>query len=146
MSARLGVPLAVLAVAGAWAWLARGLPVRGPGGPGPGFVPLLLCGLLVLLGLVLLVRAARAAGQAEQVAGAGWGQAVLVLGLLALYVAALAHLGYFPATLPFVALAMWRCGARSLRLVIGTAVGFTLALWVVLALLFAVPLPRGPWL
>jgi hypothetical protein len=142
--ARLGVPLVVLAVAGAWAWLARGLPVGSPAGPGPAFVPLLLSGLLALLGLALLVEGARATG-GEPAHEPGVGQAALSLGLLALYVLALAHLGYFPATLPFVLLAMWRCGARSPLLVIGTAVGFTLTVWVVLGVLLGVPLPRGPW-
>jgi putative tricarboxylic transport membrane protein len=143
--ARLGVPLAVLAVAGAWAWLARGLPLGGPEGPGPGFVPLLLGGVLALLGLLLVIQHARGRAASEQ-AVPGWAQAAGVLGLLALYVAALAHLGYAPATVAFVAVSMWRCGARSPLLVIGTAVGFTLAVWVVFTVLFAVPLPRGSWL
>lgn len=145
MPARFGVPLAVLAVAAAWAWLARGLPPGGPEAPGPAFVPLLLAGLLALLGLSLLVNNA-VAGESERAHGPDWAQALRVLGLLALYVTALAYLGYFPATLPFVALAMWLAGARSPAFVLGTTVGFTLALWLVLTALFAVPLPRGPWL
>lgn len=146
MLARLGVPFAVFAVAVAWAWAARCLPAGGPEGPGPAFVPLLLCGLLACLGLGLLVQDARAGGDAERAQGPDWVQAVRVLALLALYVGALAHLGYFPATLPFVAVAMWLCGARSPLLVLGTAVGFALGVWLVLTVLFAVPLPRGPWL
>jgi hypothetical protein len=143
--ARFGVPLAVLAAATAWTWLARGLPVGAPEGPGPAFVPLLLAGLLAFLGLALLVHDA-VAGKDERAHGPEWTQALRVLGLLALYVTALAYLGYFPATLPFVALAMWLAGARSPAFVLGTTVGFTLALWLVLTALFAVPLPRGPWL
>jgi hypothetical protein len=108
-------------------------------------VPLLLGGLLLLLGLALLIQTARGRGAPEPAEGPGWGQAALVLSLLALYIAILAHLGYFAATLPFMALATWRCGARSPLLVIGTAVGFTLAVWVVLGVLLAVPLPPGPW-
>jgi hypothetical protein len=41
---------------------------------------------------------------------------------------------------------MWLCGARSPLLVLGAAAGFTLGVWVVLTVLFAVPLPRSPWL
>lgn len=145
MLARLRVPLAVLAVAGAWAWLARSLPLRGPDGPGPGFVPLLLAGVLALLGVLLLVQAARGGPATTPAPGPGWRQAALVVGLLALYTAALAHAGYVAATLPFVGLGVWLCGGRSPRLVLGTAVGFTVAVWLVLGALFGVPLPRTPW-
>ncbi len=146
MPARLGVPLAVLAVAVAWAWRARGLPVGSPAEPGPALVPLLLCGLLALLGLILVPLRPAAGGVTEGAQGPGWSQAALVLALLGLYVAALAYLGYFPATLPFVVVAMWLCGARSPLLVLGVAVGLTLGVWAALAVGFAVPLPRGPWL
>lgn len=146
MPARFGVPLAVLAVAAAWAWWARNLPVGGPAGPGPAFVPLLLAGLVAFLGLALLVQNAAGGGDAGRASGPGWAQAIRVLGLLGLYVTALAYLGYFPATLPFVATAMWLGGARSPAFVLGTTVGFTVGLWLVLTAVFAVPLPRGPWL
>ncbi|MGH7390331.1 MAG: tripartite tricarboxylate transporter TctB family protein [Candidatus Rokuibacteriota bacterium] len=144
MHGRLGVPLVVLAVAGAWAWLARDLPLRGPGGPGPGFMPLVLCAILGLLGGLLVVLAPPAGDR--EVPGPGWTQAALVLGLLALYVAAAAYLGYFAATLPFVAVAMWWCGSRSPLVVGGVTIGLTLAVWIVLVLLLGVPLPRGRWL
>ncbi|HEY7366255.1 MAG TPA: tripartite tricarboxylate transporter TctB family protein [Methylomirabilota bacterium] len=146
MPDRVAAALAVLAVGAAWAWLARGLPVLGPEGPGPAFVPLLLCGLLALLGLLLLIQSPSAGSDSERPQGPGWKQAAGVLGLLALYVTALAQLGYFLATLPFVVAAMWLCGARSPLLVLGAAAGFTLGVWVVLTVLFAVPLPRSPWL
>jgi hypothetical protein len=69
----------------------------------------------------------------------------VVVGLLALYVAALAHVGYVSATLPFLGLGVWLCGGRSPLLVVATAVGFTAVVWIVLGALFGVPLPRGPW-
>ena len=145
MLARLRVPLVVLAVAGAWAWLASALPLRGPGGPGPGFVPLLLSGVLALLGILLLLQAAPRGARTEPRREPGWRQAGLVVGLLAVYVGALAHLGYATATLPFVGLGVWLCGGRSPLLVAGTAVGFTVTAWLVLGVLFGVPLPRAPW-
>lgn len=150
--------LAVLAAAGAWAWLAHGLPLGGPEGPGPGFVPLLLAGLLALLGLLLAVARDASGvsggegpggrGEAEGADGdapPGWGQAALVLGLLALYVAALAHVGYVAATVAVVFLATWRCAPHRPLLALATALGLTGAVWVVLGLLLGVPLPRGPW-
>jgi len=137
--ARIGVPLAVLAVAGVWALLARGLPVSGPGGPGPGFVPMLLAGLLALLGLLLLVQNVRVGARSEALDG--WGQAAVAVGLLVLYLLAMTRVGFVLATPPYVALAVWRCGGRSLRLIAGTALGLTLAVWVLLARLFQVPLP-----
>jgi hypothetical protein len=143
--ARLRVPVAVLVVAGVWAWLASALPLRGPGGPGPGFVPLLLAGVLAVLGVVLLLQAPHAGTGTEPRRGPGWRQAGVVVGLLALYVAALAHVGYVSATLPFLGLGVWLCGGRSPLLVVATAVGFTAVVWIVLGALFGVPLPRGPW-
>jgi hypothetical protein len=144
--ARVGAALAVLAVAGAWAWLARGLPVLAPEGPAAAFVPLLLCGLLALLGLALLLQREPAEGDPEHARGPGWAQAAGVLALLTLYIAALAHLGYVLATLPFVGITTWLCGARSPLFVVGAAAGLTLGIWLVLTVLFAVPLPRSPWL
>ena len=145
MVRRLRVPFAVLAVAGAWAWLASTLPLRGPGGPGPGVVPLLLAAVLAVLGLALLLQAWHADAETGPRPGPGWRQAGLVVGLLALYVAALAHVGYVSATLPFLGLGVWLCGGRSPLLVVATAVGFTVLVWIVLGALFGVPLPRAPW-
>ncbi len=141
---RLGVPLAIVALAVVWAGLAARLPVGGPEGPGPVFVPLLLAVGLAVLGLVLLLQTLRRPAHGAPT-GPGWGQAGRVLGLLALYLAALVHVGYAAATAPFVAAAMVLCGARAPLLVAGTALGFTLAVWAVLTVLFGVPLPRGPW-
>jgi hypothetical protein len=135
--ARLGVPLAVIAVAGAWALLARRLPLHGPEGPGEGFVPLLLAGLLGFLGLLLLTQRERA----EAWAGAGWRRATLVVILRALYIAAMTRVGFRVATPVYVAIAVWQCGGRSRLGIAVTAFGITLAVWLALARLFHVPLP-----
>lgn len=137
MPARPGVPLAVIAVAGAWALLARRLPLHGPEGPGEGFVPLLLAGLLGFLGLLLLTQRERA----EAWAGAGWSRATFVVILLALYIAAMTRVGFLVATPVYVAIAVWQCGGRSRLGTTVTAFGITLAVWLALARLFQVPLP-----
>ena len=133
----MAVALAVMAVAGAWALLARRLPLAGPEGPGEGFVPLLLAGLLGLLGLLLVA----APGRAEAPSGAGWGRAALVVTLLALYIAAMTRLGFLLTTPVYVGIAVWQCGGRSPLGIAATALGITLAVWLVLARLFQVPLP-----
>jgi hypothetical protein len=140
--ARLGVPLVVLGVAVAWALLARALPLRGPEGAGPGFVPLLLASILGLLGLAILAGALKVESSGAPAAGGpGWLTAGRVIALLALYIAGVAHIGFLPVTPLYVALAAWQCGARSPGAIAGTAAGLTAAVWVVLTRLFGVPLP-----
>jgi hypothetical protein len=134
---RLGVPLAVLAVAGVWGGLASRLPLGGPDGPGEGLVPLLLAGLLGFLGLLLLAGG----GRAEAAPGAGWGRAAVVLAFLALYIVALTRVGFLAATPVYVAIAVWQCGGRAPAGIAATALGITLGVWLVLARLFQVPLP-----
>jgi hypothetical protein len=134
---RLAVALAVMAVAGGWALLARRLPLGGPEGPGEGFVPLLLAGLLGVLGLLLAIEPSPVMSRS----GAGWGRAALAVTLLALYIAALAWVGFLAATPLYVALAARQCGGRRPLGLAATALGITLAVWLVLARLFQVPLP-----
>ncbi len=138
------VPLILLGFALAYAWQTLRLPTRNiPGSVGISFVPLLLSGLLVFLSLLLLVQGLRGptwpAGDVP-----GWGQAVSVVGIMGAYIGFLVAVGFLLASPPFLAVAMWRCGARHPWFVITTAVGITGAVWLVFWSLFGVPLPRGP--
>lgn len=137
MRGRLAVALAVMAVAGAWGLLARRLPLGGPEGPGEGFVPLLLAGLLGVLGLLLVIEPRPVVPPG----GAGWGRASLVVALLALYLAVLTRVGFLVATPVYVAIAVWQCGGRAPLGIGATALGITLTVWLILVRLFQVPLP-----
>lgn len=144
--ADIAVPLILLAAAGGFLWLAAGLPQRNiPGSVGLAFVPTLLGALLAFLSALLLLQGLRApAGASANEAGPGWGQAGLVLGLMAAYILAMTWVGFPLATPPFLAACMWRSGARRPAFIVAMAAVLTGAVWFVFSYLFNVPLPRGP--
>lgn len=140
------IPLVLVVLAAGYAWQAARLPVRDiPGTVGVSFVPLLLAGLLAFLALLLLGQGLRR-GTAQAEAGdiPGWGQAAGVVLLMGAYVGLLVTVGFLVASPPFLAVAMWQCGARRPWFVFAVAIGITGTVWLVFWSLFGVPLPRGP--
>lgn len=139
------IALVLLAFAGGYGWLAFNLPERNiPGSVGLDFVPKLLAGLLSLLAVLLFVQGpGRGPGDPPGAEGAGWAQAAVVVGLMVAYVAALTHLGFLLATPPYLAVSMWRTGARHPGFILLVAVAMTVAARIVFVTLFAVPLPHG---
>ncbi len=139
------IPIILVAFAAVYGWQAMRLPVRNiPGSVGISFVPLLLAGLLAFLSLLLFGQVLRGAVPPAGGDVPGWGQAAGVIGIIGAYIVLLVTVGFLLASPPFVAVAMWRCGARRPWFVLATAVGVTGAVWLVFWSLFGVPLPRGP--
>lgn len=123
-------------------WERRVLPLGTPGNPGPGYFPLLLAILLILLGGILLVRG----GQAVALRSVKWPEVRTAMAIL--------------ACCTFATLGMETIGYRvTMVLILGFLFGFLerLKIWQVLALTLSlafgsfwlfdtflkVPLPRG---
>jgi putative tricarboxylic transport membrane protein len=146
----------VLMAAGAiWSWLVLATisPTGMPGAPGPRAFPLLLGGLLSLLGLVMTIlslSSAKPGGDAEgsivpvrrdEVAIVGGGFAVILL-----YAFLMERIGFLLAT-PIVVILALRVilGIRKLPALVFAAAGLTLGCYVVFGMLMQANLPHGSW-
>ena len=113
--------------------------------PGPGFVPLVLAGLLaaVALGLVVHGVAAREPAAAPVVIGHPHGIAVLT-GLAAVALL-LERLGFVVALSLLLGVLFQRLSGRSWLRSLAAAVGTVVVAALVFGSLLGVRLPRGPW-
>lgn len=155
-----GFALAMIAVAGAVGSEAWRLPPGLFDPLGPGVFPLIVAGLLALLGLLLLARLllGRAVGQAETSLILGLdgeapgghrlrpGLALFTFLWLAAYVAAIASaaLPFLPATLLFLAVLGWMLSGRDRRATViaaAVALGVGGGVWLLFARVLHVPLP-----
>ena len=141
-------PLAGVALAIVLFWHTRGLDEVARGGQlGPGFWPrLVLIGLGAssLAKLVLDLRRTRRRVDVS-VERPAISHALLVAGIatIVLYVIAAPLLGFAFATMLFVAAFMWLSGARSVVMVVATAVLSTVAVLYVFIKVVYLPLPKG---
>ena len=138
---------------------ARDLPMFGDHSvPGPGFLPKLLAGLLIVLGLLLAATAVRATPKRTD-PEAGDGAAVepgaarramvrpvallIVFGLVAPLVAVI---GYVPAMVLLVFVVLYGIERRRDFRTMFAVVLIPLATYVLFAHVFSIPLPSGPLL
>lgn len=129
----------VAAIAGSFT-----LPAGYGGDLGPGLFPGILGLASVLAAIGVWLGAARTPPDRVPEIHGRWRLALGGLCLSGTYLAAVPIIGYFVATPLFMASIQYYLGARSLRPVVGTALGFTAGAWVIFVWLFAVPLPGGP--
>ncbi len=111
---------------------------------GPAFFPQLLGGALAALALVLVVRALFGRSDPTPPPPVRAGLLGAVVGLLVLYATAMPHAGFLLATPPLLAATTAALGLRRPVPVAGSAVGITLALYLVFGKLLGVLFPRGP--
>lgn len=111
---------------------------------GPTFFPRLLAAALAACAVALVVRAARGRSDPGPLAPVRLGTLALVVALTLAYGLALRPLGYPLATVLFLAAAIRALGHRDLRTLAGTAVGVTVALYLVFARALHVLVPMGP--
>ena len=124
-------------------WESRTLPLGTWRNPGPGYFPVVLAALLLILGALVWAMGAAAA----PVAGVGWGEAghaVVILGVTAFICLGLERLGYRLTMLAALFFLVWLMERKSLV----AAALFSLALafgsFYLFDTLLRVPLPRGP--
>ena len=119
-------------------------PLGTPRHPGPGYVPVLLAALLLILGAVVWAMGAAAA----PVAGVGWGEArralvILVVG--AFICLGLERLGYRLTMLAALLFLVWLVERKSLLAAAVFAFALSFGSYYVFDTLLRVPLPRGPF-
>jgi hypothetical protein len=87
----LGTALVLVAIGGGGFWFGRELDVGSAAHMGPGYMPMLLSGSIVLFGLVIGLRAVTIAGPA--IAPGRWRPVILVLGAILTFAALISTAG-----------------------------------------------------
>ncbi len=137
-----GIALVLLAVGVIWE--ARKLPLGTFHTPGPGFVPVLLAGILGGLG-VLIVAVGGASAAFRSLA---WGEgkhALAILGACAFAALALERIGYRLTTLLILVVILGAVERKRPHVVAALSLGLSLGTFYLFNNLLRVPLPRGPW-
>jgi hypothetical protein len=116
--------------------------------PGPGYLPLALGIILILLSLILLLgQRKRASGKKQIVSssprGSGWKKVVYTVLVLAVAAFFFEEVGYLITFFVLIVLLMKGAEAQSWKRILLTAVLATLGVYIVFVLLLQQPLPRG---
>jgi hypothetical protein len=110
--------------------------------PQPGFFPLVVGSLIVVLSLVLAVRGWLGRGDAVQ-AFHGWRRPSIMVVSLALYAAALEPMGYIPSTVFISVIAFRILGLISWVVSVLSSVALSVICYVLFVHLLGVELPAG---
>lgn len=137
--------LLFIALALLFAWQTRELPMGSAVRMGPGYFPLVLSGLLGLLGLIVLVNGLRFPG--EMPSGIAWRALFVIIGSVVFFGFAVRPLGFLPAlAISVFVSAMASSKFHIVTALINTAV-MTLFCWAVFIKGLGLPLAMlGPWL
>lgn len=118
----------------------------GDDGPQAGYFPFYIGLLLCLSGGVILLRALRNTALAGE-SFVERAQLKLILTVLiptTVYVAFIAYLGFYVASILFIAYFMRRLGKYSWPMAALVSVGISVAFFLTFEIWFSVPLPKGP--
>ena len=122
--------------------LREGLFIKGI--PGPGFLPLLLGLLLIVLSLVLLVQAKRAPkSPMPPLLQRGWKKVIYTVFIIVLAIFLFAPLGYMPTFFLLLILLMRGAGPQRWRTTLLIAFFSVLSIYLVFVLLLKQQLPKG---
>ncbi|WP_274628641.1 tripartite tricarboxylate transporter TctB family protein [Arvimicrobium flavum] len=112
---------------------------------GPGYFPLVLSGILVLLGIVVLVQATRVAG--EPIGALAWRGALFILPAPIFFGLTVRGLGFVPALFLTCLIAAFASHRMKVPAALALAAGVTLFSVVVFSYALGLPFQRfGPWL
>jgi hypothetical protein len=113
---------------------------------GPGFFPLVLGGLLVLLG-VLIIAKGWIAGEGDEIGPVPWKAAALIIGALLFFGATISGLGVVPSVFLTVLLAGFSGHRPGVVAPVVIAVGLTVTCVLVFIVALQLRLPLfGPWI
>lgn len=132
--------VAVLAAGGVFFFYSLAYPYTSEIGPGPGFFPLWLSGLLLVLGLFYLAAGLRGKDSAERMPDArGFRKILFILGSMALYVLLLPLLGFVAASALFLFALLFRAYKPPVNAAV--SVGTSVFLYLLFAVFLGVKLP-----
>ncbi len=148
---QIALGICALIIAGLYASGISQIPLLGFGDPlGPKLLPMFLVGALVIVALALLVEGRSVAGLKDDfirirhfLGSRDFGVVAAVTVWTALYFATFSYLGYVLATSLFLSGLMTAVHRGRRFVAIAVAVPFSICSYLLFALLFAVPLPRG---
>jgi hypothetical protein len=139
--------LIFLLLAGAFGYAAYRLPFGTTLRMGPGYFPVVLCGLLAFFGLLTLLNGVRTAAAETSVAGFVWSRMVLVCGAALFFALCLEGLGLPIAVFGTVFIAAVASSRFRLLEGLALAAGVSLGSWVLFAMLLNLPFRMvGAWL
>jgi len=127
---------------------ALGLPLGEPQNPGPGFLPLSVGGLMVLLAFVLLWRSLRKGEDSKTNRAAKPESLQKLVGTflaILLYVPAFPRLGFIAATIPLMIFLFKYIGGIGWKLSLGGGILISLSLYFIFKVWLQVQFPIGLW-
>ncbi|KRE07152.1 hypothetical protein ASE63_23190 [Bosea sp. Root381] len=137
--------LMFMAAAGGFAYLAQDLSLGTALRMGAGYFPLVLSGLLALIGLAILLRAL--ASEAIAPSAIAWRGLLLVVASVLVFGLGLGRLGLGPCVGIATILSAMASGQVGWRAAIALAAGLVLFTWAVFILGLGLPIPMlGSWL
>jgi hypothetical protein len=131
-------------IALAFGWAASGYPLGRALRMGPGFIPLVLAVLLVILGILVIAAGLKAEGRAE-IGGVPWKGILLVLIALGIFGYAGTALGLVPVVFLCGAIVALASSQNGIPAALGIALLLAVLSWLVFKVGLAVSLPTiGP--
>jgi putative tricarboxylic transport membrane protein len=116
-------------------------------GPRAGYFPFYIGVIMAVASVVNLVHALRDTKSARKsfVGRHAFGQVLAVLLPLLVYVAAVAFIGIYVASVIYIALFMWHFGKYALHKGVAVGLGIAVVFFLMFEVWFLVPLPKAPW-
>jgi hypothetical protein len=137
---------ALFVVLGAgFAWFGRGLEIGTAFRMGPGYFPLVLAGLLMLLGLIIIAGGVR--GNPQEITGAAWRGMLFILPAPVFFGLTIQGLGFVPTVFLTTLIAAFASLRLRWPVALALAVGMTVFATVVFSYGLGLPFRRfGPWI
>lgn len=137
--------LVFIAISGLFAWQALDLPVGSAFRMGPGYFPLLLSGLLALLGAVVLLNGLRHDGEMPR--DVAWRAVLILTSAVSFFGFGVAPLGFVPALAGSIFVSALASRKFSLLAALSNTAIVTAFCWAVFIKGLGLPLALlGPWL
>jgi hypothetical protein len=124
-------------------WEDRAFPLGTVTKPGPGYMPMLLAGILAAMA-VLVIWMGRRSPTLASLAWPEWRHAIAILAGCVFTALAMERVGYRLTVILLVAFLLWVVERKRPAVVVAMALGLSLGTFYVFSTLLKVPLPLGP--